>query len=357
MSTLCVIRNSVLFYVVITSALIFVISSGCVNSAKNEITFGETTLYFTKNVPRNEAQSLGDYLYEIGYLGATSAADARLDKTKEKYILNLNVMSELESSEEVILDVDILSNRISQKILQGAPLEIILSDDNLTPYRTVIPRQLGKLIESNNNELFYTKSISDEEANKFIDYLKVNDVWTNSTDNIDQLDKDSETYIYRTNNENFEADPSNAKMFSALSSAKIFDGYDVTIEITDKQLRPLIVISSYELGNLLEYESNKLFHSANITNYQANSLLDYLIAWNIFSTESQKGGLLTIEKDVYIFKLIIDETMHENDETRKTLAVLGNMIKENVFPNQKVHVHIANPALETVSVVIPMESK
>ena len=49
--------------------------------------------------------------------------------------------------------------------------------------------------------------------------------------------------------------------------------------------------------------------------------------------------------------------MHENDETRKTLAVLGNMIKENVFPNQKVHVHIANPALETVSVVIPMESK
>ena len=64
-------------------------------------------------------------------------------------------MSELESSEEVILDVDILSNRISQKILQGAPLEIILSDDNLTPYRTVIPRQLGKLIESNNNELFY----------------------------------------------------------------------------------------------------------------------------------------------------------------------------------------------------------
>ncbi len=82
-----------------------------------------------------------------------------------------------------------------------------------------------------------------------------------------------------------------------------------------------------------------------------------MIAWNIFSTESQKGGLLTIEKDVYIFKLIIDETMHENDETRKTLAVLGNMIKENVFPNQKVHVHIANPALETVSVVIPMESK
>ena len=264
-------------------------------------------------------------------------------------------MRELESNEEVILDVGILSNRISQKILQGATLEIILSDDNLTPYRTVIPPELGKLIESNNNELFYTKKISDKESQKFVDYLKSNGIWTSATDNLDQLDKDSETYIYRTNNENFEADQSNAKMFSALASPKIFDGYDVSIEITDNQLRPITIVPSYHIGDLLEYESNKLFHSANITNYQANSLLDYLIAWNIFSSDSQKGGLLTIEKDVYIFKLIIDENMYDNDETKQTLAVLANMIKENVFPNQKVHVHIANPALETISVVIPLD--
>ena len=355
MITLRVIRKSVFVYMLIASALISLILSGCTDSTKNEISFGETVLYFTKNVPRDEAQSLGDYLYEIGYLGTTSSADARLDKTKEKYILNLNVMRELESNEEVILDVGILSNRISQKILQGATLEIILSDDNLTPYRTVIPPELGKLIESNNNELFYTKKISDEESQNFVDYLKSNGIWTSATDNLDQLDKDSETYIYRTNNENFEADQSNAKMFSALASAKIFDGYDVSIEITDNQLRPITIVPSYHIGDLLEYESNKLFHSANITNYQANSLLDYLIAWNIFSSDSQKGGLLTIEKDVYIFKLIIDENMYDNDETKQTLAVLANMIKENVFPNQKVHVHIANPALETISVVIPLD--
>ena len=47
--------------------------------------------------------------------------------------------------------------------------------------------------------------------------------------------------------------------------------------------------------------------------------------------------------------------MYDNDETKQTLAVLANMIKENVFPNQKVHVHIANPALETISVVIPLD--
>jgi len=356
MSTLRVIRKSAFVYVLIASALICLILNGCTDSGKNEISFGETTLYFTKNVPRDEAQSLGDYLYEIGYLGTTSSADARLDKTKEKYILNLNVMRELESNEEVILDVGILSNRISQKVLQGVTLEIILSDENLTPYRTVIPPELGKLIESNNNELFYTGNISDEESQKFVDYIKSNGIWTSATDNLDQLDKDFETYIYRTNNENFGADQSNAKMFSALSSAKIFDGHEVTVEITDNQLRPIVIVPSYYLGKLLEYENNKLFHSENITDYQANSLLDYLIAWNVFSTESQKGGLLTIEKDVYIFKLIIDANMHENDETRQTLAVLGNMIKENVFPNQKVHVHIANPALETVSVVIPIGS-
>ena len=356
MSTLKVIRKSVLVYQLITFALISAILSGCSDSPKNEISFGETTLYFTKNVPREEAKSLGDYLYEIGYLGTTSSADARLDKSKEKYILNLNVMRELESNEDVILDVGILSNRISQKVLKGATLEIILSDDNLTPYRTVIPPNLGKLIESNNNELFYTQTISDEESQKFVDYLKSNGIWTTATANLDQLDKETEQYIYRTNNKIFEADQSNAKMFSALASTKIFDGYDVTIEITDKQLRPIIIVPSYYLGELLEYENNKLFHSENITDYQANSLLDYLIAWNVFSTESQKGGLLTIEKDEYIFKLIIDANMHENDETRQTLAVLGNMIKENVFPNQKVHVHIANPALETVSVVIPIGS-
>ena len=67
------------------------ILDGCLDTPKNEIVFEETTLYFTKNVTREEAQSLGDYLYEIGYLGTTSSADARLDKTKGKYILNLNV--------------------------------------------------------------------------------------------------------------------------------------------------------------------------------------------------------------------------------------------------------------------------
>jgi len=352
MNTLNATGKSVLVYVLITSILISIIFSGCSDSTKNEIVFEETTLYYTKNVLREEAQSLGDYLYEIGYLGTTSSADARLDKTKEKYILNLNVMRELESNEEVILDVGILSNRISQKVLQGAALEIILSDDNLTPYRTVVSPDLGKLIESNNNELFYTKNISDEESQKFVDFLKSTEIWTPGTDNLDQLDKDSESYIYRTNN-NFEL--ANAKMFSALASAKIFDGYNVKIELTDNQLRTISIVPSYYLGALLEYESNKLFHSSNITDYQANSLLDYLIAWNVFSEESQKGGFLTIEKDVYIFKLIIDSNMYENSETKQTLAVLGNMIKENVFPNQKIHVHIANSALETVSVVIPLE--
>ncbi|MBK49855.1 MAG: hypothetical protein FI718_01280 [SAR202 cluster bacterium] len=356
MNTSKVINITVLLYVVSLAAFTLVLLNGCTNITKNEINFGETTLYFTKNVPRDQAQSLGDYLYEIGYLGETSSADARLDKTKEKYILHLNVMPELESNEQVILDVDILSNRISQKILEGATLEIILADANLTPYRTVTPRQLGKLAESNNNELFYTKNISEEESQKFIEYLKSNELWTSATDNLDQLDKNNETYIYRTNNKNFEADPSNAKMFSALASAKIFDGYSVAVEITDNQLRPITVVQNYDLGSLLEYENNKLFHSSSVTNYQANSLLDYLIAWNVFSVESQKGGLLTIEKDVYIFKLIIDENMYDNDETRQTLAVLGNMIRENVFPDEKVHVHIANPALETVSVVIPMAS-
>ena len=66
MSTLRVIRKSAFVYVLIASALICLILNGCADSAKNEISFGETTLYFTKNVPRDEAQSLGDYLYEIG---------------------------------------------------------------------------------------------------------------------------------------------------------------------------------------------------------------------------------------------------------------------------------------------------
>ena len=354
--SLRLIIQSGLAYIVISGVFLVGILNGCLDTPKNEIVFEETTLYFTKNVTREEAQSLGDYLYEIGYLGTTSSADARLDKTKGEYILNLNVMRELESNEDVILDVGILSNRISEKVFQGINLEIILSDENLTPYRRVVSPELGKLVESNNNELFYTKAISDEESEKLVNFLKSTGIWTTGTDNLDQLDKDTENYIYRTNNKNFESDPANAKMFSALASAKIFDGYNVKIEITDNQMRTLSIVPSYYLGALLEYESNKLFHSSNITDYQANSLLDYLIAWNIFSAESQKGGLLTIEKDVYIFKLIIDENMHENAETKQTLAVLGNMIKENVFPDQRVHVHIANPALETVSVVIPLNS-
>ena len=77
-------------------------------------------------------------------------------------------MRELEANEDVILDVGILSNRISEKVFQGINLEIILSDENLTPYRSVVPPELGELVESNNNELFYTKAISDEESEKFV---------------------------------------------------------------------------------------------------------------------------------------------------------------------------------------------
>ena len=89
MNTLNATGKSVLVYVLITSILISIIFSGCSDSTKNEIVFEETTLYYTKNVLREEAQSLGDYLYEIGYLGTTSSADARLDKSKEKYILSI----------------------------------------------------------------------------------------------------------------------------------------------------------------------------------------------------------------------------------------------------------------------------
>ncbi len=101
---------------------------GCELIHDNSIEYGESKLYFTKLIKQAEAKRLGDFLSSQGVFNGKKKL-FQLDKSGNTYKLNAAVKGDMGSDRQVIAAIMEMANAISQHSFDGAPVEILLTDN------------------------------------------------------------------------------------------------------------------------------------------------------------------------------------------------------------------------------------
>lgn len=101
-------------------------------------TFGKGELYYTENVTETEADSVGAFLNEMGYLNDEKETSIQLDKVGETYKIRL-VVGEQYQEKDSSLDISFkaLGFMASQQVFDGKDVEVDLCDDQLKTKRTI----------------------------------------------------------------------------------------------------------------------------------------------------------------------------------------------------------------------------
>ena len=105
-------------------------------------------------------------------------------------------------------------------------------------------------------------------------------------------------------------------------------------------------------GQEKTFQNVRLFYTDNIEESEADSLGEYLIRSGFAQGES-KTIQLDREKQVYQFRIVVKDTLLENEDYLTMARLFGWRLSSEVFDDRAVEMHFCDKELETQK-VIPM---
>jgi hypothetical protein len=122
--------------VFIIMAVIAVFFVACTNYGTKK-TYGKGELYYTENITEAEADSVGAFLSEIGYLNDETGVTVQVDKVDTVYKLRFVVKEEYHTNDSLDFFFKIYGNMASERVFGGKTVEVDLCDNLLKPQRTI----------------------------------------------------------------------------------------------------------------------------------------------------------------------------------------------------------------------------
>lgn len=106
-------------------SLIFLFIVSC-SSHGEKISFGNLDIYYTDGVTKTEAEDVGNYLVDVGILIDDQKEKMQLSKFNGRYKCKFVMRDNVVSLENLWKGYGI---SISEKVLNGAPVDVDLCDD------------------------------------------------------------------------------------------------------------------------------------------------------------------------------------------------------------------------------------
>ncbi|WP_291636908.1 hypothetical protein [Clostridium sp.] len=218
-----------------------------------------------------------------------------------------------------------------------------------------------KLNFGENNELYYTTNVKEEEAKALGDYLVKGEFFANDGNSrTTQLNKTGSTYEFRlVVKEGLDKDQDTIdlmKIIGADLSTYVFKDVPVDVHLCDDTLTTLrvVVFSPVDFGTKLTFgEGNELYYTTNVTEEEANALGDYLVKQDYFSKDSN-GMTVQLNKtgSIYEFRMVIKEGLDKDQDTIDAMKTVGADLSKAVFNGETVDVHLCDNTLKTLRVVV-----
>ena len=103
-------------------------------------------------------------------------------------------------------------------------------------------------------------------------------------------------------------------------------------------------------GTKLEFNGTEVYYTKNVTEEMANKLGKYLVDAEFVDGDEKAVQLDKID-GTYQFRMVTQDGVANNEEWLPTFKAFVVELKEAVFPNDNVELHLCNDGLETLQVV------
>jgi hypothetical protein len=220
-----------------------------------KINFGENNeLYYTENVTLEESQALGDYLVKGEFFAADdNKRTVQLNKTGSTYEFRMVVKEGLDKDQATIDVMETVAADLSANVFNDEVVDVHLCDDTLKTLRVVMQDDTPvvdygtKINFGENNELYYTESVTVKQAQALGDYLVKGEFFA-ADDNkrTIQLNKTGSTLEFRmvvkTGLDQDQATIDTMKTIAADLSENVFNGETVDVHLCDDTLKTLRVL-------------------------------------------------------------------------------------------------------------------
>ncbi|MEO8662048.1 MAG: hypothetical protein ABI693_26515, partial [Bryobacteraceae bacterium] len=130
-----------------------------VDSQPSRLAFKKGELYYNKPVTAAEAQRVGQFLVDRDYFSDTKEISARLDRDERSYRLQFVVGSA--DNLLATMEFSIMGQDISHDLVNGAPVQVILTDNQWKPLKTA---PFSAKLKFGAGELFYSEPVSASQA-------------------------------------------------------------------------------------------------------------------------------------------------------------------------------------------------
>lgn len=108
----------------------------------------------------------------------------------------------------------------------------------------------------------------------------------------------------------------------------------------------------FRYGHRLEFNKGELYYQEPVTEAEARRLGEYLVQSGYFA-----GREITVQlrrqQNTYQVRMVVQKQFMNDPNYRRTFTDFGRQIGQNVFPGQRIELHLCDEQLQTVQVISP----
>jgi hypothetical protein len=206
----------------------------------SRLTFKKGELFYNMPVTAAEAQRVGQFLLNREYFSDNKEVSARLDRDDTTYRLQFVVNPTYAGDLFSDIQLSVMGHDISRDILNGARLQVVLTDDQWKPIKTA---PSSAKMEFGAGELYYTDPVSLDQARTVGQFLQKIGFFNNSKGTTVQLGREQDLFQLRfVVNASRVDDPSVTKNFRTIAravSVEALGGEPVRLHLCDPELHTL----------------------------------------------------------------------------------------------------------------------
>lgn len=201
-------------------------------------------VYYKDPITKQQAESLANYLYEIGYFDGNEKS-VQLLKDGDNFTVNFVVKQGAADKKENVDLFKSFSPLLSYGVFDGALVNIAMCDDHFKTLKFIPGFNYGKLMRFGDDELYYTKEIDKQTAKKLGEFLRESKFFQSKGLQV-QITKKGDVYQFKyVIKEGADKDDSykaTVGAFGQLISQNVFDNQRVDMHLCDDNFNTLATV-------------------------------------------------------------------------------------------------------------------
>ncbi len=206
----------------------------------------------------------------------------------------------------------------------------------------------GKKKVYNGTEVYYKDGITETQVEKLGESLIESGFATGDTKSV-QFVKEGNTYVFKmVIKEEFLNDASLESSFKQMPrELSNYMKLPIDFHVCDNQFKTLKVYALKDAAKSLMAKATEIRYTKKVMQQDAEKLRDFLIDYGFSDDTNEKTVELDRENMTYIFKLVLDKKMVENNTVISYLTLLKNKLSTEVFSRLPVKIHACDEYMNT----------